>query len=799
MLMRFQHSFRPFTHALVAVLLLLANGNKINAQCSATSAPTYTSFCSNQYFSAITASGTGVTSTISVSGGTCASGSTSGAGYTYFNNFTSMGVAVPPGGMFNLNLTRGSAVSTAYVTTYIDWNSNNTYETTEMAGSTQTWNPGTSTMTYSIVVPFTGIAVSTNLHMRVMLSQASTGAPCTADWGQTYDFYCVINNCSAPSITVSPTSTSICNNGSGVVLIGAGAGTGGSYQWSPATGLATTNTASVIATPTVTTVYTVRGYNSAGCPDTAITTVIVNPMPASISGAAYVCLSSTTTMTDSASGGTWACNPTSIATINSTTGVLRGNAAGGATISYTLPTGCRVTRTINVLNNVTPTASYTVSPTMPMCEGTRANITTSITNGGTTPIYQWIINGILVDTGRVYSYIPVNRDVVTLRVISNAACATPAIASATQTMSVTPTVTPHVSITASSGDTACTGMAVTFTANVINGGTSPAFRWWKNGLYIGATSSTFTYTPTNGDRLMVEMASNATCRAFSLDTGYFTIRVLNYATPTLTVSASPADTLCAGDHISLTANSTYPGLTPEYWWKVNGVTRGYGTYFNYIPNPGDSVKCYFASSYRCRLVDTLVVRRKLWVLPYILPTVSIHISPGTIVLPGTNANFTATVTNGSSSLSYQWYVNGYPVTGAILNYYVSNRLRDRDSVKCEVIDRGKCKNVTIWGYAIIRIGYNVGINDFSAQDAPLQLFPNPAHSACTVAFNATTQEETQITLFDVTGRTIKQLAWQLELGTNKKDIDLSGLSAGTYYITIRGASGSSKTLLLNVE
>ena len=82
-----------------------------------------------------------------------------------------------------------------------------------------------------------------------------------------------------------------------------------------------------------------------GCFTTA--TVTVNPLPGPISGPTEVCQFLSITLTDASPGGTWASNPYTIATITSG-GVVTGVSSGVATITYTLPTGCLVTRPVTI-------------------------------------------------------------------------------------------------------------------------------------------------------------------------------------------------------------------------------------------------------------------------------------------------------------------------------------------------------------------------------------------------------------------------------------------------------------------
>ncbi len=74
----------------------------------------------------------------------------------------------------------------------------------------------------------------------------------------------------------------------------------------------------------------------------------VNPLPAAITGTAVVCVASTTTLFDVAPGGSWSSSNTAIAAVTTTSGIVSGVSGGFATITYTLPTGCFVTRTVTV-------------------------------------------------------------------------------------------------------------------------------------------------------------------------------------------------------------------------------------------------------------------------------------------------------------------------------------------------------------------------------------------------------------------------------------------------------------------
>jgi PKD repeat protein len=79
-----------------------------------------------------------------------------------------------------------------------------------------------------------------------------------------------------PVVTVSPASAVYCAGSAGVHLVASGAVT---YSWTPATGLNTTTSDTVNASPAANTQYIVRGTDAFGCWDTAAVNVAFNSGP----------------------------------------------------------------------------------------------------------------------------------------------------------------------------------------------------------------------------------------------------------------------------------------------------------------------------------------------------------------------------------------------------------------------------------------------------------------------------------------------------------------------------------------
>src|SRR5262249_49752112 len=133
--------------------------------------------------------------------------------------------------------------------------------------------------------------------------------------------------------------------------------------------------------------------------------------------------------------------------------------------------------------------------------------------GGTTPTYQWQINGINVGTNSptFTSNTLANGDQVRVIMTSNAGCVTTPTATSNVVTITATSVTPSVSIVDPT-TTVYSGTSVTFTATPINGGTTPTYQWQINGVNVGTNSPTFTSnTLANGDQVRVIMTSNAGC------------------------------------------------------------------------------------------------------------------------------------------------------------------------------------------------------------------------------------------------------------------------------------------------
>jgi len=313
-----------------------------------------------------------------------------------------------------------------------------------------------------------------------------------------------------------------------------------------------------------------------------------------------------------------------------------------------------------IVNDNLPVSVSISASANPVCAGTSVTFTAIPINGGTSPSFQWKVNGINAGTDNpTYSYIPANGDLVSCVLTSNAACTSgnPATSNSI-TMTVNPLQVVSVTI-AASANPVCAGTTVTYMATPTNGGTSPSYQWKVNGVNVGTNNPVYSYTPVNNDVVTCLLTSNVICTSNNPATSNFITMTVNPILPVSVSIAASANPVCAGASVTFTATPTNGGTSPSYQWKVNGVNVGTNNpVYTYVPLNGDFVWCVLTSSESCTSSNPASSIQLLMVVNSNLPAgVSIVASPNPFC-PGVTVNYTANPTNGGTSPLYQWKVNG---------------------------------------------------------------------------------------------------------------------------------------------
>jgi len=375
----------------------------------------------------------------------------------------------------------------------------------------------------------------------------------------------------------------------------------------------------------------------------------------------------------------------------------------------------------------------------------------------------------------------------------NAATGCTSVMSGTAIITITPSVTPSVSISTGVGDTVCAGSLTTFSALIVNGGPSPTYQWYVNGT-LEATSASYSYVPTDGNVVSVSITSDAVCPSPAIVSNSVSMTVRALVSPSISVTASPGDTVCQGTAVTFVATPVFGGSTPIYSWLQNGVPVSSAESYTYVPANGDVVFCTLTSSYLCHVPGLAISNNiDMVVESNAAPVVSISISSGTTI-DGVvyNDTLVAVVANPGLDPMYQWSVNGVNVPGAISSTFYSYTLNANDIVTCTVTNTSICGTLTgTHSVVVIPTPGNVGVKSVVAAGNNITLVPNPNNGYFTVkgTLSTTVDEELTMEVTDMLGQVIYNAKVMVHGGVINEKIQLDhSVANGMYILNLSSAT-----------
>jgi gliding motility-associated-like protein len=481
----------------------------------------------------------------------------------------------------------------------------------------------------------------------------------------------------------------------GALYIGSGAG--------PNNGI-------TIPSPTVTTTYYARWENS--CGPSACVSVTVNVLPnlaVSVAIAASenpVCqgLPVTFTATPANPGSSpvyqWKVNGANVGTSSDT---YTYTPADGDDVMVELTSNAPCSsgspassaHIIMSVSNIVPvTATVTASPGSTVCAGTAVTYSATPGNGGTTPVYEWHLNGTIVGgNSPTYSNTPVDGDAVYCVVTSSSSCASgnPATSN-TVTITISTMVPVSATVSANPGNVICAGTTVIYTALPFNGGTTPVYEWFLNNNPVGTNSSTYSNTPVNGDVIYCKVTSSSSCATGNPATSNtVTITITTPQPVGVSIVADPGVNICSGTAVTFTATPVNAGTSPTYQWYLNGIAvGGNNPVYSNTPADGDAISCTLTSNSTC-ITNNPATSNILTIINTTAMQASVTVTADhPSVCPGTTVTFTADPQNGGSSASYEWLVNGVMSQQGSSAVFTSSSLSGGEAVICRMTSSLTC-------------------------------------------------------------------------------------------------------------
>ncbi|MBN8575810.1 MAG: autotransporter-associated beta strand repeat-containing protein [Cytophagales bacterium] len=462
-----------------------------------------------------------------------------------------------------------------------------------------------------------------------------------------------------PTATIAGGGGTICVGGSAALTTNVTGDGPFTYSWSPAAGLSATTVSNPIASPIITTVYTVTVRDGNGITATDNTTITVNPVPTTPNvtpaGPVQVCAGSANVVlsSDAVSGNQWYKDGVAIGGATGTTlSIVTTPANSGSYTVISTVGGCAsaVSNAVGVTINALPLASPVVSPaTTTICSG--STVTASISPSQAGVNYRLIdgfspVSSYVAGTGGVINLVSTALTASTTLTVEAYNLITGCTTILTGTVVVTigatiptPVINPAGPVTSCVGDP-----AIVLTSSATSGN-----QWYKDGIPIpgevNQTLSISTAVANSGSYTVYEI--QAGCTSAPAATVFVTINSI--ASPPVASNPNP---ICVGSIIPA-LSATGSNLR---WYSDAGLTNLVGTGSPFTPGVSE-VDVFTAGTYPLYVTQTIGCESPA-------TTVSVVVNPAVVANAGTNTQLcfgqsitlggSPTATGGSGTYTYSW-------------------------------------------------------------------------------------------------------------------------------------------------
>lgn len=329
-----------------------------------------------------------------------------------------------------------------------------------------------------------------------------------------------------------------------------------------------------------------------------------------------------------------------------------------------------------------------------ICDGELVNFTSTITNGGANPTYQWMINedpvGQNLPTFSTESLI--DGDQVSLIVSSTESCLlTNTITTSSINIQVNPILPLTISISANV-TTICEGESATFTASPVNAGSSPDYQWMINSVTVGNNTATYSTTDlTENDQVSCRITSSESCLfSNSATSEALNIGFTDLVVPSVSITTSVIE-ICENESATFNAQIVDGGNNPTIQWFLNNNPVGAGEIFLTLDqlSSSDLITVSVISSSNCASPDPAISENISINISELEPLIVTVMSEEQTACVGETLTFTAITENEGENPTYLWTVNGTEIIDNNMPV-LQQIITENAEIVCTVISDANC-------------------------------------------------------------------------------------------------------------
>ncbi len=418
-------------------------------------------------------------------------------------------------------------------------------------------------------------------------------------------------------------------------------------------------------------------FGTGGCSNAIATaSIIINGAPSAgmLSGIQTICLAGTNTFTSTVTGGTWSSGDPTIATINSSSGLIKNIKAGTVTMTYTQAgvDGCPARTATKTLTITTSPSAGVISGNTSVCSGTTTTLTSNLL-GGSWSSTTTTIATVNASTG-VVTAVAAGSTVITYTIPTTGGCA-----AASVTKAINVLTSPKIA------------------------GTTPASRCDAGTITLGATTSSGTinwYAASTGGVSLASGTSFTTPSISGTTTYYVEVTggnctssnrtaVIATIIPTPTITGITDGTICGAGTVILKATAS-AGSINWYSTLTGGTSLGSGN--NFITPSISKTTTYYvdATNANCTSSTRTAVSANLSTnIPIIAGVSNLCIGSTTYLTGSTTAHATTPWTSSSpgiATINNAGIVNGITAGTSVITYMNSTGCTNKITVTVNPID-----------------------------------------------------------------------------------------------------------------